>query len=315
MGDLCCQKGLANYGRSNCTITADSILFAIAISTFDDANTFNQVNLAQPFTQTNLDLLVSNSVPARRWVRLPDLTGADTPIADTVFDEAPNGEKSFVREGIWSISGEIRDKDAHASIQKALKSLRCKDFAFAYVTRSNQLLLRIMSTDPDSAFYNIARPFLMNGSSVDAKGTMKNDTQTNKIMFMADMSPIMKQEDLYIIEGNEIGVDFLGMRKLTDVNVIQTATPLTATAIEVDLRSGFRSGLAPNNDIVGLPASAFVLTNKTTNTPVLIATVVEDLNIDGRYLLTYPTQTAGNSLELALNLANFYNGSLNYVAV
>lgn len=307
MSQVCCLSGLENYGRGVCPTQIDTPVGIIAVSEFKASGARNTVNLSLPFDQATLDALVVNTDPTSRWVKLPRFYGVTLPIADTVFDEAADGTKSFVREGIWSFMGEVRDKDAVAAVLKKMKALRCANWAAFIVTKSNQLVgVRVQGT---------MRPLKINGGSLDPKMMMRDDANTNKIMFGFDFDNLVKQEDLYVLDGNDLGVDFLGMRQLTDVNIEETSTPITSTTIEVDLKTDFANGLIPNNDVVGLLAAAFVLKNLTTAATVTITTVVEDVTVDGRYVVTFPAQTAGDIMELSMNLSSFYNGKLEFTAV
>lgn len=307
MSQVCCLSGLENYGRGVCPTQIDTPVGIIAVNQFDSANAVNQIDLTAAFTSSTLTGLITNADPTKRWVKLPRFYGVTLPIADTVFDEAADGTKSFVREGIWSFMGEVRDKDAVAAVLGKMKALRCSSWAGFVVTKSNQLV-GVRSTGSD-----YLKPLAVNGGSLDPKMMMRDDANTNKIMFGFDFDNLVKQEDLYVLDGNDLGVDFLGMRQLTDVNIVESAAP-TATTIEVDLRTDFANGLLPNNDVVGLLAASFVLKNLTTAATVTITTVVEDVTVDGRYLVTFPAQTAGDVMELSLALSSYYNGKLEFTA-
>jgi hypothetical protein len=262
------------------------------------------------FNQASLDLLVTNQTPANRIVASPKLKNVTLPIADTTFDTATDDSKSFVREGLWSFMGEARDKDAVPPMLKNFKGLRCKNVSSYLVTASNQLICRKVAGDDQYVY-----PLLINSGSVDPKLMFRNDTETNKIMLGFDFDTVVKTEDLYILDGNDLGVDFLNMRQLTDVSIKKTGAVLTTTTIEVDVKSEFAQGLNPNNDIVGLTAASFLLKNLTDALVVPITTVVEDVNIDGRYLVTFTAQTAADVLELSTSLSTYYNGSFEFVAV
>lgn len=304
MSTLCCQRGLPNFGRANCVVQIDDIVGAIIVPTFASAGVYNEIDLTDPFDATTLTGLVTNTDASLRWVKLPRFYGADAPIADTVFDEATDGTKSFVREGIWSFTAEIRDKDAVPAVLKKLKSLRCSNWAMFLVTRSNQLIATTIK-DSDS----IVRPLVVNNGSLDPKMMFKNSTTTNKIMFAVDFDNLMKQENLYVIEGDEINVDFLNMRQLIDVNLVQVGS-VTATTATIGLRTDFAMGLQPNFDVVGLTGANFVLENLTDSTTVTITSVTESLTVDGQYDFVYPSQTSGDILELSLVITTYYSGSV-----
>lgn len=309
MSQECCRKGLKNYGR-DCTTQIDRVIGGALTPTFDALNQYNRIDLNAPFDQADLDALITNAEPRNRWVPVPKLYGVDLPIGDSTFDTATDDSKSFVREGIWSFTSEVRDKDAVPNTVKNFKSLRCKDVSKWLVTASNQLVCRKVAGDEQYVY-----PIVINSGSVDPKTMFWTDTQKNKIMFNFDFDSLMKPEDLYILDGNDLGINFLGMRKLTDVNIKKTATALTSTTIEVDIKSNFAQGMNPNNDIFGLTGASFALKNLDTGLTVAIGSAVEDVTIDGRYLITFTAQTAGDVLELSTVLTTYYAGSLEFVQV
>ena len=306
MGNVCCNSGLQNYGRPQCVTQIDRVVSLAGTPEFDSANAYNQIDLAAVFNSTTLTGLVTNADATKRLVKFPRFYGVSTPIADTVFDESTDGTKSFIREGIWSFAGETRDKDAIAGILKKMKALRCSNQSFYLITASNQLVGQL-------ADGQYLRPLKVNGGSLDPKMNLRDDSTTNKIMFGFDFDNLVKQENLYVLDGNDLGVDFLNMRQLTDVSIIEEA--LTSTTIEVDLKTAFVQGLQPNNDVIGLLAAAFKLENLTASTTVTITTVVEDVNIDGRYLITFPAQTTTDRMKLSMVLSSYYNGSYEFDAV
>lgn len=310
MSQECCRAGLKNFGRLGCTTQIDRVVVDAFTPTFDATNQYNRIDLDAVFTQTTLTNLITNALPQNRIVASPKLKNVTLPTADTTFDTATDDSKSFVREGLLSFAGEVRDKDAVPPMLKNFKSLRCKDVSVYLVTASNQLICRKVAGDDQYVY-----PLTINSGSVDPKMMFRNDTETNKIMLGFDFESNVKPEDLYVLDGNDLGVDFVNMRQLIDVNILETATAITATTIEVDVKTNFAQGLHPNNDVVGLTAPSFALKNLTTASTITITTVVEDVAVDGRYLITFPAQTAGDVMELSMVLTTYYVGALEFDAV
>lgn len=309
MSQECCRKGLKDFGRNGVCVTQIDVPVRTAFTpTFGSLGVANRIDLDATFEQADLDALITNANPTLRMVASPKLVGATLPIADTVFDEATDGTKSFVREGIWSMNAEFRDKDAVPAMLKSFKALRCKDVSAYIITRSNQLIGR-KKTGDNQYFY----PLLLNTGSIDAKLMFRTDSETNKGVFNVDFDNLMKQEDIYILDGNDLGVNFLEMRQLTDVNI--AVSNITATTITIDVKSNFVGGLQPNNDVVGQVLASFVLKNLTDATTVVPSSVVEDINIDGRYLVTFSAQTAGDIMEISMALSTYFTGSTEFTAV
>lgn len=304
MSLLCCKSGLPNYGRGLCTVQMGEIVGVISVPTYNSDNVRNFINLSLPFGQTQIDALLTADPETRtQWSPFPRMYAVTLPIADTVFDEATDGTKSFVREGIWSLNSEIRDKDAVAAILKKLKSLRCKDYSFYLVTRDNQLV----GVTPGGG--NKLYPLELNSGSTDPKMMFRDAQATNKIMFNVDFDNLIKQQDLYILQGEDLTtyVDFLRLQKLTDVQMYYAN--LTATTIKVGVKTDFTQGLQPNNDVTGLEIGDFIFTNKTTDTVIVPSAIEEDPLVDGLYELTFTAQTAGDVGQVSMDTAtNFYIG-------
>lgn len=305
MSTLCCKLGLPNFGKpKNCVIKIDEFVGAIAMSTFTNAGAYNEVDLTDPFTASTLTGLITNTDVSLRWVKLPRFYDAKLTPADTVFDTMPDDTKFHVRDGIFTLTATMADDDAVPAVIAKLKALRCKNLSLGLTTRSNQL---VFIGVPDSE--TVKRPLLVNKGSIDPKMMFKESTTTNKIMFSVDMDNLFKSENLYVIDGNEINVDFLNMRQLTDVNIVSVA-PATTTTATVGLRTDFAMGLQPNFDVVGLTGANFTAKNLTTGLPITLGTVTEDLTIDGQYDVVFPAQTSGDVIELTLVTTTYYNGSV-----
>lgn len=308
MSLLCCQSGLQNYGRGLCTVQMSEIVGSVLVPTYNANNERNYIDLTADFGQDEVnDLLIAESITKTQWTPFPRLYAVTLPIADTVFDEATDGTKSFVREGIWSLNAEIRDKDAVAPVLKKMKSLRCKDYSKYLIGRDNQLI-GVVSADGTKMY-----PLEMNSGSTDPKMMFRDAAATNKIMFNVDFDNLIKQENLYILQGEDLTtpVDFLRLQKLTDVNI--TILSHTTTSVVFTAKTDFAQGLQPNNDVIGQDATDFVFTNVTNSAPIVAITVEEDPDIDGQYEATFTAQTAGDIAEVSMNTAqNFYRGAKEY---
>jgi len=271
----------------------------------------NGIGLAGPFGQTQITTLLTNNPEGQnRWTPSPRMYAVTLPVADTVFDEATDGTKSFVREGIWSMAAEIRDRDAVPPVLKKLKKMRCKEWSCYLVTRDNQLVGRI------NAEGTIMYPLQSNSGSIDPKMMFRDAAATNKIMFGFDFDNLIKQEDLYVLQGEDLTtpVDFLRLQKNTDVTITVVGNP-TTTSVVVDVKSDFATGLTPNNDVVGLDGLAdFALFNETTgHTSIPITAIDEDPLVDGRYELTFGAQTSGDEMYIEMATPQiFFEGNTTF---
>lgn len=307
---LSCLCGLKNYGLGQCTTVIGTPVSVALQNRIDSSGVVNRIDLNAAFTLTTLNGLITNADTKKRIVLLPRMKGMDLPIADTVFDEATDGTKSYVRDGIWGITGEVRDKYAVPPTQKKLKKIRCTDASAYVVTEENQLIGQL-SVDGDYML-----PLELNTASADPKMMFKNSQTTNKIMFAVDFDNIVKQENLYVLDGNELGIDFRRMQQLTDVNLVigDGTGDVTTTTVTWGAATDYVNGLKPNFDVFGLTdPTDWVLRNLTDSSTVTFTSVVEIS--DGKYTGTYVAQTAGDEMELsAATTVNFYVGSTTYTA-
>jgi hypothetical protein len=312
MSTLSCLCGLKHYGRGQCTVQIGIPAGAILQNRIDSTGVANTIDLNAAFDSAALSALITNADPKKRLIKMPRMRAMDLPTDDTVFDEASDGQPSFVREGVFRVTGEIRDKDAVPPTLKKLKGIRCSDASLYIVTVDNQLVGQL-SVDGEYML-----PLELNTASVDPKSMFRNDTTTNKIMFNAVFDNIVKPENLYVLDGNDLGIDFLRMQQLTDVNIVMEtgAGGVTATTATFSVKSDYAMGLHPNNDIVGYTDNTdWVLTNKTDSSTVTITNVDEDASLDGKYTITFAAQGAGDVMEITPAIGTtFLTGSATFIA-
>jgi len=306
MSEICCMSGLANFGRGKCPTQIAEIIGMVFTPTYDNDNQLNYIDLTADFGNTEVLALLTSS-DLTQWTPSPRLFATSIVPADTVFDEATDGTKSFVRDGILPFATEVRDKDAVPTVQKKLKSYRCKTVSGYPLSRDNQLVGRV-SKDGTKLY-----PLEINSGSIDPKLMFRDAQATNKIMLAFDFDNLVKTEDFYVLQGDDLTtpVDFLRLQKLTDVNI--TVASHTTTTVVFSVKTDFAQGLIPNNDVIGQDATDFVFTNITDATTITAITVEEDPAIDGQYEATFVAQTATDIVEVSMNTAqNFYRGSKEY---
>lgn len=305
MAGISCCFGLYNYGRGDCVTIIDEVVGFIQVPLRKSDGTENKIVLGSPFTSTQVTALLVNADRKARWYPGPRMFAVDLPIADTVFDEASDGTKSFVREGIWSFTGEVRDKDAVPATLKKMKAAHCTEWGTYLITKSNQLVGEV-SLDGASLY-----PLRANEASNDPKMMFKNATTTNKIMVAFDFNNLVKQENLYVITGEEVGIDFNRLQKLTDVTI--TVSDITTTGATFSVKTSYSQGLHPNYDVLGqTDLTDFEVTNVTDGSPVTILTI--DEVSDGVYEATWAAQGSADAMHVEMDIATtFYEGSADFL--
>jgi hypothetical protein len=309
MAKECCS-GLKHSGmNAECIVKIGEGDQLIYQSTFDSNGNRNFLDLTFALGATNIDALLTNTDKKVRWYPSVKFKDMKLPIADTVFDEAGDGTKSFVRDGIWSINAEIRNKAVHAGIQRRLKQMRCDDVQVYIITKDNQILGSVQEND--TKMYG----FRLNSGSIDAIRNFKDSQTSDKMMYKVDFDNSEKQENVYALEGKHMAtfVDFNNLKMITDAKIAVVGAP-TSTTVTFDLKSDFASGLIPNNDILGKDIADFVFTNLTTNAVITPTLVAESTTIDGRYTTTYGSAlTSGNVIEISMSTSSGYFGKTTYV--
>lgn len=314
----CCATR-PNFGHPTCIQdlgVVTSFLFAPMKDQYGntfgfDINTFT----ASDFTGALI------AVPDARIYPMPQMEAVEIPQADSLFDEAPSGTKSFLRTGKRSFTAETRDKDATSTFAGKLEEVRCNEWGIYLVTDNNKLV----GVNKSGTF----APIKIDSQSMDPVFMFKTDSVTQKVMINFDFDRAFKVSEMYAISGDEIWdsvaettieLDFNNLNQVIDCNIqIGTIAP-TTTLLGVKINDDYRQGMRnPNNadlgNVTGLIETDFVLRNLTDDLVVTPTSVTEPW--DGYYTFNIPAQTSGDKMELTLVLASAnsinYNGSLTYL--
>ena len=324
----CCAEA-PNYGVPSCLENIAPIVKIYFQKTYDSNGNLNYFQLNDFAAETLADYLGKDSSVDEGGQKLYPtgfLNNVELPKADTQFEDASNGVKSFLSEGKRTFTGELWDSEGNHVIKKKLASKRCSDWSFFMVTESNQLVCE--------RFYLSGVEFVkgikLDKQSVDPKFMFQTNSTTQKTILSFDFDRYFDDGNLYVLFGDEmwsnvtelpVKVDFINPKpKFIDVTF--TITNVTATTVEFKLEDDYRSGTqylgssgTGKGLVTGLGVNNFEAYNVTDALAVTLTTVVE--NSDGNYTATFVAQSATDIVEIKTKVtlrSVEYFGSKRFVA-
>jgi hypothetical protein len=294
-----CNAGLSNTGRPGCVpvfgITSSMILVPLKAND----GTLNGIDLNATLPVWS-DLI--NEVDAsKRWFPLPAFENVELAKADSQFEESNSGRKAFLRQGTRSFSGELWAEDSTPTLLGKLYNVRCVDFGIYIVDVNGNLI----GSEMDGYLY----PIPVDNASWDPKFMFATDSAVQKIMLAFDIDRLFNEATMYQITATEGSQDFTKLEGLIDVNLLN----LTITSTDVTFDAKLDYGTALNKILFkGALLTDFALYNNTTASVVVLSGIQEIA--DGKYTLTFPAQTAGDSLTLSIDKTG-YDGEVTFLAV
>lgn len=291
-----CDLGLSNTGLPNCVTLQSVTNSLILVPTYDSTGVRNGIDLSAPLpTWTSL---YNQADASKRWFPLLNFENVEMPKADSTFDEAPSGRKSFIKTGKRSFSGELWD--ATPQLLGKIENNRCVEFSLWEIDINGNLV----GSKEGTMLY----PIPVDNQSFDARLMKATDTTTQKIMISFDFYRLFDESTLWMITPEESNFDFNTQGGLLDVNFEEVSK--TSTQVVTKLTLDY--GTAVNPILVkGLLAVNFTLFDVTANASVTILTATE--TPDGVYTITYAAITGYvNNLRLTL-VKDGYIGKLEYV--
>jgi hypothetical protein len=282
---LCkCSDGLSNTGMPTCLATLPLPDGLYVVNTFDSDGNRNSIEAGTSIDDEYVLDKINEADKSKRWYPVQKLTNLTSERADPIIDEASNGVKSFVKEGVRPFSFELRK--GGVSAVKFLKKTRCSEFSVFLVKGST--IIGMDLNDDNTALY----PIRIEQNTFTVKYVFATDTTVEKVSVTFDFDSRENDELLSYIEAE---VDLSNYNGLLDINSTIVGTP-SLTSFVVKLTTNY-GGLGTKDVLSGLEVGDFSL-YRTNNTPgsVSISSVTEDP--DGTYTFTIPTGTDGDILRL-----------------
>ena len=288
MKGCACNAGISNTGRPNCvplfSITSSMIIVPL---TANDG-TKNRIDLNAPIPVWST--LINEPDASKRWFPLPAFENVELPKADSQFEEANSGRMAFLRQGKRSFSGELWSEDSTPTFLGKLEKTRCVDFGVYFIDVNGNLI----GSEVDGYLYPIA----VDSPSWNPTFMFATDSTVQKIMLAFDVNRLFDESTMYMITGDEAGVDFTTLDGLVDV--VLTVVGTVGQALTT-LNAEFCYGTAFNKiDYVGA-------TNPTdwsiTDGVTIFAPDAVTETADGVYVLDYTTQGFGAGVPLTFNVS------------
>jgi len=295
-----CDAGLSNTGLPAClpiqSVTSTLIMVPLVSST----GVRNAIDLTAPVPTWND--LVNERDDTKRWFPLPQFENVELPKADSQFEEANSGRMVFLRQGKRSFTGELWAEDSSPTLLSKLQNNRCVDFGVFIVDVNGNLV----GSQEGTSLY----PIPVDNPSFNPTYAFATDSTCSKIVVAFDFDRLFDEGTMFMITPEEAGINFNDLKGLIDVN-FNDVVEVANTSITFDAE--FDYGTAYNKlKLKGLVASDFRLFNNTTSTQETIASVTENLPLEGNYTLAFAFVT-GESYRASIDKDGF-TGEYNFTA-
>ena len=299
-----CNESLSNTGQTNCQPLFKVAKKLIFVPTYDGTGALNKLAVGTLFTPSLLTAKLNHATKASRWYPSPDLENVGGDRAESVFDTAPSGKKSFVKKGVRTMSFEIWDEGTEYLYQ--LEALRCTDVSVYVVDNEGNIRGTVPSTE-DGFLY----PIKIDKASFDAKPIFATDTTVEKIMVNFDWEQSESDAQLRMITATDMTADLLNAEGLLDISIEYSTITQTSVIFTLQERFGSRK---TRNKLTGLLISDFYdavggtasrLYNVTDSLAVTISTFAESTSSPGTYTLTFASQTVSDVIRVTPNKNGF----------
>ena len=283
---VCGTPAGINAGVPGCTIEMGAMASPVFEYKLDAAGVRNGIDVTSATVGADITakILASTAVTSRLFptVRVQNPTVSRT---DTNYETTANGDKFKLdgEGGIYSFLFEYYGKDGVFQILREFKKMGCTDIVMYIATTDGNLW-----GTKDSVNGSMLYGYELSKETIDAYYQFAVPGAKARTMVSFDVDRDVCFENSYVITSAEMvatgGVKSTSFSPLITGN--QTITNPSATTFQVELYEGF--GTANNrNDITGLLAAAFTVTDITAGlpgTPLTVSTAPE--SPDGTYLLT-----------------------------
>lgn len=299
-----CNESLSNTGQTNCQPLFKVAKKLIFVPTYDGTGALNKLAVGTLFTPSLLTAKLNHATKASRWYPSPDLENVGGDRAESVFDTAPSGKKSFVKKGVRTMSFEIWDEGTEYLYQ--LEALRCTDVSVYVVDNEGNIRGTVPSTE-DGFLY----PIKIDKASFDAKPIFATDTTVEKLAVQFDWEQSESDAQLRMITATDMTADLLNAEGLLDISIEYSTITQTSVIFTLQERFGSRK---TRNKLTGLLISDFYdavggtasrLYNVTDSLAVTISTFAESTSSPGTYTLTFASQTVSDVIRVTPNKNGF----------
>lgn len=292
-----CDNTLGNLGTPNCYPLFKVARKLIFVQTYDNSGALNKIAVGTDLTQSVIDAHVAQTVD-KRWYISPVLQNATGERGEPIMDEAPSGDKDFVKDGVRSMTGEFR-KQAGV-FMKELNKVRCNEVS-VYIVDLNGSIRGLVPETEDGNLY----PIKVDSDSFYAKLMDATDTTVSRVDFAFDWKQTEYDENIRMIASADISGDLLNTKGLIDVTSTVTVPLVAGFTVQLKYRYGSLANLKADSgliltdffDVAGGANSKVY--NVSTSAAVTLSSVTETAVGSGIYNAVYAAPVlVGNIIRI-----------------
>lgn len=287
-----CDNTFGNTGKPSCDPIFAQPHKAFLVPKYGSDGTLNFIDLTETLNAAYFAAKINAADPLDRWYPLPTLKNFNGEKGDATYETFDDDTKSYVRDGIRSVSALI-PKSSEAYMSK-LATYTCQEFGMFMIDKRGNLKGMLNAVDE-------LYPLLIDNESWNVRTAWATGTTNQNLMLAFDIHPDEQEENLRMILASDITpVNLLSLQGLLDVSA--EYTDIDQTIFTVTFTTDFGSAIDPQV-VKGLIAANFTLYNVTDSLAVTIIAMTEIS--DGTYTVTYASQTLGDVLRLTGTKAGY----------
>ena len=286
---MSCECGLAGIGNSgySSNLTIKKPVGLIFLKKYANDGTRNGIDVnSVTFDQAYLDGQYNQTDWSKRWFPYMGLKGSAITVADSTFDEAADGTKYFVKDGVISFTGDLYK--APNQLLCKLASMRCHDVV-AYIVDECGSLFGGSFDKENGMLYGIS----LESQTINAFFNFATDSTVEKISLSFDFKTDAKICAIAGIPNTSITGDLLGSRGLVSVNASVVNALETGATVSY---TGEYGNVLDCSAALGMDISNFTLT-EISPTPGVVAITSVNESADGVYDVV-ATLASGGVYEL-----------------
>jgi len=295
-----CNTGRGNTGKPACMSLMKVTSGFAFMNVVSDAGALNQIDINVAALTTEFSSLITQADKSKRLYPVNDLRNVLFPKEEDVFETDNTGQKSFVRQGVYSVTSEAWEiSPVYPSKLKQGCGRRTQVFAFNKEG--------VTGVKNSSGFWKGIEI-----KAFQANFMFPDGTQSPKMMMSFDFDQDFYAAELWTIKWADLGITYEDFVGLVDANFEEVTAASTGggnTTIGLRLTNDYGEGLLNSQNIPGLVTADFAVT--ANGVPVAGLTVTEV--IDDKYTISYTSETPGDAMVVSLVLTSGFEGSYSYV--
>jgi hypothetical protein len=287
-----CDTGLGNTGLPSCYKPLTVPVGLFLVQTFDSTGSKNVVDSADTIDEAYVLAKINHTDTSKRWYPLQEITALTSERGDATYDEASNGIKSFVKQGVRNFSFELRT--GGANLVKSIESGRCNEFSM-FLIDSEGKLVGIDLDEDSSELY----PIRVQKGTLVASYIYASDTTIEKIKVSFDWDKRERDALMSYIDPEAELASYGGL-----INISSEISGISQTGCTLKLKTSF-GGLASKGAMTGLVTADFFSAVGGTasrvfnvNDNAAVAVTVTETATKGTYTLAWASQGTSEVIRI-----------------